>query len=73
MSEGMIKCTLPEESEEFDAAFHGMDWKLVVWDLQEYLIRELNNTVEEDREYAALKGVLDELVLELEMKKLVLD
>jgi len=72
MSEGMIKCTLPEESEEFDAAFHGMDWKLVVWRLQEYLIHELKNT-EEDHEYAALKGVLDELVLELEMKKLVLD
>ena len=54
----ILEFNLPEDKEEFDAASRGMDWALIVWDIDQLLrkklkyeehVRDTRNTLEELR------------------------
>ena len=55
----ILEFNLPEDEEQFDAANRGMDWALVVWDLDQLLrnklkyeehVTDIRKTLEEVRE-----------------------
>ena len=54
----ILEFNLPEDEEQFDVASRGMDWALIVWDIDQLLrkklkyeehVRDTRNTLEELR------------------------
>ena len=54
----ILEFNLPEDTEEYDTASKGMDWALIVWDIDQLLrkklkyeehVRDTRNTLEELR------------------------
>ena len=61
----ILEFNLPEDEEEHQASFYGMQWKSVVWEFDEYLRTEIKYANKE--EYQELR---DKLHHELEYRGL---
>jgi len=57
-----LEFNLPEEQYEFDTAINGGKWKQVVWEIQQFLRKEIkyNDKITEEQ-YQAYRIVQDEL------------
>jgi hypothetical protein len=57
-----LEFNLPEDQAEFDEAINGGKWKQVVWEIQQFLRKEIkyNDKVTEEQ-YQAYRIVQDEL------------
>lgn len=61
MPKSRLEFNLPEEQSEFNAAIHGMDWKLIVYDLSLFLRNKLKYGHEFKTADDALEAVKTEL------------
>ena len=63
----ILEFELPDDKENFDAAAKGMDWALLVWDLDQQLRNWINDEELTDDPVHALEGVrelLNELLID---------
>ncbi len=63
-----LEFNLPEDKEEFDAASKGMDWALLVWDINQFIRNKIK--YEQDRD-GVLQLVRNELNFRMEEKGLI--
>ena len=63
----ILEFNLPEDKEEFDAASKGMDWALLVWDIDQFIRNKIK--YEQDRD-GVLQLVRNELNFQMEVKGL---
>jgi len=63
---GIIEYNLPEETEEFQTAINGIKYKLLIWDLDQYLRGEIkyNSKLSHDTE-TAFQLIRDKISQEL--------
>ena len=65
--EAILKFNLPEDKEEFDTASKGMDWALLVLDIDQFIRNKIK--YEQDRD-GILQLVRNELTFQMEEKGL---
>ena len=58
--EAILKFNLPEDKEEFDAASKGMDWAILVWNIDQS-IRSLAKNLESENEYKTGEQALEHI------------
>ena len=63
----ILEFNLPEEEEQFNVASKGMDWALVVWDIDQFIRNKIK--YEQDRD-GILQLVRDRLNFNMEEKGL---
>jgi hypothetical protein len=63
-----LEFNLPEDKEEFDAASKGMDWALLVWDIDQFIRNKIK--YEQDRD-GVLQLVRNELNFRMKEKGLI--
>ena len=63
----ILEFNLPEDKEEFDAASKGMDWALLVWDIDQFIRNKIK--YEQDKD-GILQLVRDRLHFNMEEKGL---
>ena len=64
----ILEFNLPEEEEQFNAANKGMDWALLVWDIDQFIRNKIK--YEQDRD-GVLQLVRNELNFRMEEKGLI--
>ncbi len=64
----ILEFNLPEEEEQFNAANKGMDWALLVWDINQFIRNKIK--YEQDRD-GVLQLVRNELNFRMEEKGLI--
>ena len=57
----ILEFELPDDKENFDAAVRGMDWALVVWNLDQQLRTWIKHEHKFDDPVYALEGVREQL------------
>ena len=58
--EAILEFELPEDKEEYDAASKGMDWAILVWDIDQS-IRSLAKNLESENEYKTGEQALEHI------------
>ena len=58
--EAILKFNLPEDKEEFDVASKGMDWAILVWDIDQS-IHSLAKNLESENEYTTGEQALEHI------------
>jgi predicted transglutaminase-like protease len=70
---GKLIFDLPEDRVEFEIALKSMDWALTVWEIDQYLRKQLKYKNESRPKSQAIVDIRKELLLILDSRNLTLD